>query len=303
LALVLGACATFPTQSLQDVAGKHQEEAARLEQAGRLGEALERWKVVLTIDPGHAEARRKKAELEAKARARAIEHVAAGRKQLERRDKQGAQREFVAALRLDPSNREAVALLHKSEEELGEKTAFARPMRQTVATTARGRGGTAPAKAPPEEEAEEEESGEEISFAEAVEIFRKGDYLNAIDAFTRVLAHQPGMREALEYQKLAYYNQGVAYLEKHNYADALRMFDQLRRLQPDFKRVAHYSQTAREKLADEHHLAGIRHFREQRLKEAIEEWDQALALNPKLESAKKNREQARRLLRSLEERQ
>jgi tetratricopeptide (TPR) repeat protein len=79
------------------------------------------------------------------------------------------------------------------------------------------------------------------------------------------------------------------------------MFERLRRIQPDFKRLSHYMQTAREKLADQHYLAGIRHFKEQKLKEAIEEWDQALALNPKLESARRSQERARRLLKSLQE--
>jgi tetratricopeptide (TPR) repeat protein len=88
---------------------------------------------------------------------------------------------------------------------------------------------------------------------------------------------------------------------KENYGEALKMFERLRRIQPDFKRLPHYMQTAREKLADQHNLAGIRHFKEQKLKEAIEEWDQALALNPKLENARRSKERARGLLKSLEE--
>jgi tetratricopeptide (TPR) repeat protein len=140
-----------------------------------------------------------------------------------------------------------------------------------------------------------------VSFAEAAELFRRGDYLAAIDAFSRVLAQQPGLREAVEYQKLAYYNQGVAYVGKGNYAEALKMFERLRRIQPDFKRLAHYMQTTREKLGDQHYLAGIRLYKEQRLQEAIEEWNQALALNPRLESAKRHQEQARKLLKRLEE--
>ena len=54
-------------------------------------------------------------------------------------------------------------------------------------------------------------------------------------------------------------------------------------------------------LANQHYVAGIRHFKEQKLREAIEEWDQALALNPKLESAKRSQERARKLLKHLEE--
>ncbi len=153
---------------------------------------------------------------------------------------------MLAALRLDPLNREALEQLYQSEQQLGEQTAFARPLRRSgiQAKSEPSQGGDAKS-APAEEPEEDEESGEEVSFAEATELFRRGDYLAAIDAFGRVLALQPGLREAVEYQKLAYYNQGVAYIAKQSYAEALKMFERLRRIQPDFKRLSHYMQTAR----------------------------------------------------------
>src|SRR3989304_819825 len=294
---VLSACAT--TQSLQQVAQRNQEESSRLEGAGRLRDALERWKIILTIDPQYPGASQKKRELEAKIKEQSNRHIVAGKELMQRRDKQGAQREFLAALRLDPLNRETLELLYQSEQQLGEQTAFARPLRKggIEAKSQPDQGGDA--KSSPAEEAEEEETGEEGSFAEAAEIFRRGDYLAAIDAFSRVLAQEPGLREAVEYQKLAYYNQGVAYMGKENYGEALKMFERLRRIQPDFKRLPHYIQTAREKLADQHYLAGIRYFKEQKLEEAIEEWDQALALNPKLENARRSREKAKGHLKRL----
>ena len=293
---------------LRDTLRKNQEEARRLEGEGRIREALDRWKIVVTIDPQHAEGRQKREALEAKIKEQSRQHIAAGKGFVQRRDKGAAQREFLAALRLDPLNREALEQLYQSDEQLGEQTAFARPLRK-VETPARGEAGPssaakpAPAeKAMPSEEAQaEEESGEEMSFAEAAELFRRGDYLAAIEAFARVLVQQPGMREAIEYQKLAYYNQGVAYVEREHYAEAMKMFEQVKKMQANFKRVDYYTQTSREKLADQHNLAGIRYFKEQKLKEAIAEWDQALALNPKLESARRSEEQAKRLLKRLEE--
>jgi tetratricopeptide (TPR) repeat protein len=292
-ACALSACASAEL-SLRDAIRKNQEEATRFEQAGQLRASLERWKIVSAIDPHAAGAGQKQSELEAKIREEAQRRIAAGKNHLQRRDKGGAQRELVAALRLDPRNREALDLLYQSEQQFGEQTAFARPLR--------GGGGVARA-APADEGEEEEESGEEVTLAEAAEIFRRGDYLAAIDAFNRVLAQEPGQREAMEYQKLAYYNQGLAYMGKESYGEALKMFERLRRIQPDYKRLPHYLQTAREKLADQHHLAAIRYFQKQQLKEAIEEWDQALALNPKLESARRSQERARRLLKSLQEHQ
>src|SRR3990170_1823703 len=223
--IALSACATVPT-GLSEGGRRYQEEAQRFERDGRLRESLERWRIVLAIDPQHPGANQKRTELEA-----------------------------------------------KSED----------------------------IKLSPAEEYEEEDTGEEVSFAEAAEIFRRGDYLAAIEAFNRVLAQQPGLREAIEYQKLAYYNQGLAYMKGESYVEALRMFERVRKIQPDFKRVSHEMQSAREKLADQHYLAGIRQYKEKKLKEAIEEWDQALALNPKLENARRSKEKARGLLKSLEE--
>jgi len=293
--IALSGCATVPT-GLSEGGRRYQEEAQRFERDGRLRESLERWKIVLAIDPQHPGANQKRTELEAKIQEKARLHVAAGKELLQRKEKQGAQRELLAALRLDPVNRETLELLYQSEQQLGEQTAYARPLRKGGVEAKSG-----DVKSSPAEEYEEEDTGEEVSFAEAAEIFRRGDYLAAIEAFNRVLAQQPGLREAIEYQKLAYYNQGLAYMKGESYVEALRMFERVRKIQPDFKRVSHEMQSAREKLADQHYLAGIRQYKEKKLKEAIEEWDQALALNPKLENARRSKERARGLLKSLEE--
>ena len=310
LVFAISACATIPSEppqgarevALKEAIRKNQEDATRLEREGRLRESLERWKIISAIDPQHAGARQKQRDLETKIQEQARWHVAAGKERLQRREKEGAQREFLAALRLDPLNREALEQLYQSEQQLGGQTAFARPLRKGGIQAKAEPNQGAEGKTPPGEEAEgDEESGEEVSLAEAAELFRKGDYLSAIEAFNRVLAQQPGLREAIEYQKLAYYNQGLAYMKGESYAEALRMFERVRRVQPDFKRLSQEMQTARKKLADQHNVAGIRLFKQQKLKEAIEEWDQALALNPELENAKRSQERARRLLRSLEE--
>ncbi len=300
--VIVSRAVSRPAAPLRETLQRNQEEARRLEADGRLAETLERWRIVLTIDPENAEARRKAQDLEARIKERFQQHLAAGKERLQQRDKQGSQREFLAALRLDPLNREAIEQLYQSDEQLGEQTAFARPLPATSSQAKVDRGRVGEAKSPGAGDPQEaEESGEEVSLAEATEIFRRGDYLAAIDAFTRVLALRPGMREAIDYQKQAYYNQGVAYMDSNHYVDALRMFDQVRKLQPDFKRLVSYTQTAREKVAEQHNLAGIRNFREKKLKEAIQEWDQALTLNPKLESAKRSRDRAVRLLKNLEE--
>ena len=302
-AMALSACAALTPRSaddaLLDAVRVHRQEAEGLEQAGRLHDSLERWRVIVTIDPNDQQARQKMQTLATAIQQRVGVRMAAGKAALQRRDRLAAQREFLAALRLDPTNRAALQQLYHAEELLGDQWAFAGSRHRSPASSDRHTGPANEAAVVPAAD-DAEESGEEVSFAEAAEVFRQGNYLGAIDAFDRVLTQQPGMREALEYQKLAYYNQGLDYLQKEQYSEALRMFEHLKRLQPDFKRLTHYLQVVREKAAEQHYLAGIREFKEQRLKEAIAEWDQALTLNHKLESARRSRERAQRMLKSLE---
>ena len=295
-ALILHACALFPRLSpeaaFQEAIRTNQAEALLLEQAGRIREALDRWKIVLTIDAHHATASQRIQQLSTTVREQSRRHVALGKEAFQRRDRQTAQRHYLAGLRLDPQNREAQQGLYATDEQLGDHSAFAKSRLHGTRS-----GAPTPLTVSSEEE---EETGEEMSLAEALELFRRKEYRAAIDAFSRVLALEPGLREALEYQKLAYYNGGVEYFEKANYTEALTMFDRLKKLQPDFKRLSHYWRQAREKLAEQHYLAGIHHFKEQQLKEAIQEWDQALVLNPNLENAKRSRERAKQLLKNLE---
>src|SRR3990170_2520872 len=161
---VLSACAT--TQSLQQVAQRNQEESSRLEGAGRLHDDLERWKIILTIDPQYPGASQKKRELEAKIKEQSNRHIVAGKELMQRRDKEGAQREFLAALRLDPLDREVLDQLYQSEQQLGEQSAFAKPLRRGGVGAKSQPGQSGDAKSSPAEEAEEEEeeTGEEVSF-------------------------------------------------------------------------------------------------------------------------------------------
>lgn len=293
--VLLPACASLfqlsPDAAFRNAIRANEAEALRLEQAGHLQYALDRWRIILTIDPQHATAPQKIQQLSNAVHEQSPRHVAQGKEALQRRDRQAAQRHYMAALRLNPQNREALQGLYAVDEQLGDPSAFARSRmfgsRTDAATLAMS----------PEDD---EETGEEISLSEALELFRRKEYRAAIDAFNRVLARDPQLREALEYQKLAYYQQGIEYFERALYAEAMDMFEWLKRLQPDFKRVAYYWGQTREKMAEQHYLAGIRHFKEQQLKEAIREWDHALALNPNLDNARRSRERANRLLKSLE---
>jgi cytochrome c-type biogenesis protein CcmH/NrfG len=60
---------------------------------------------------------------------------------------------------------------------------------------------------------------------------------------------------------------------------------------------------ARERAAQQHYAQGLQLYREEKLQEAIVQWKSVLEYEPDHANAKKNIEQAERLLRSLQQRQ
>jgi cytochrome c-type biogenesis protein CcmH/NrfG len=98
------------------------------------------------------------------------------------------------------------------------------------------------------------------------------------------------------------YHQGRTALADKKYDDSYRALTQLARLQPDYEDVARLLQQARRSMIDHHYQEGIRLFREEKLPEAIAEWKIVLEMEPRHVNARRNIEQAERLLKGLEER-
>ena len=61
-------------------------------------------------------------------------------------------------------------------------------------------------------------------------------------------------------------------------------------------------QQSRARVVDKHYSEGIKLYRDEKLKEAIREWQVVLEFDPTHVNAKKNIEQAERLLKGLEQR-
>ena len=128
------------------------------------------------------------------------------------------------------------------------------------------------------------------------------DYAVALADIDRYIALNPGDNEPVELKKLTLYRQGYALLEQKNYDDGYRTLRQLARLQPDYLDITSLVQQARRQVIDHHYQEGIRHFREERLQESIAQWRIVLEMDPQHPNARRNIEQAERLLEGLERR-
>jgi tetratricopeptide (TPR) repeat protein len=138
--------------------------------------------------------------------------------------------------------------------------------------------------------------------SEVREAIDRKEFPTALADLERYLAQNPRDRDGVELRKLALYRHGQTALEEKKYDDSYRALTQLARLQPDYQDVPRLLQQARRQVIDYHYQEGIRLFREEKLPEAIAEWKVVLEMEPNNPNARRNLEQAERLLKALEQR-
>jgi tetratricopeptide (TPR) repeat protein len=162
------------------------------------------------------------------------------------------------------------------------------------------------AEVPKGEAAREEAKDEYIAvnplLAEAREALDRKDYGDALSGVDRFLAGNPGNQEGLTVKKQALYQQGKAYMAGQRWEESYRTLTQLARLEPNYQDTAALMTQARTRAIEQHYREGVRLYREEKPAEAIVEWRAVLALDPEHANAKKNIDQAERLLKALEER-
>jgi tetratricopeptide (TPR) repeat protein len=167
------------------------------------------------------------------------------------------------------------------------------------------RPGPAPGPTPaPVGPAPKEEYTPEVNplLAEAREALERSDYADALGTVDKYLTGKPGDREGLTLKKQALYGQAKSQMEARQYPESIQSLTLLTRLQPDYEDASALLKQARTRLVEQHYTQGVRFYREEKLKEAISEWRVVLEMDPGHANARRNIDQAERLLRGLEQR-
>lgn len=167
------------------------------------------------------------------------------------------------------------------------------------------RPGPAPSPAAPTgPAAKDEPAPPEVNplLAEAREALERSDYPDAIGNVDKYLASKPGDREGLTIKKQALYGQAKSQMDAKQYSESLHSFALLTRLQPDYEDAPALLKQARARSIEQHYTQGVRFYREEKLKDAIAEWRVVLEMDPAHANARRNIDQAERLLRGLEQR-
>ncbi len=172
-----------------------------------------------------------------------------------------------------------------------EAPAVARPRPDTPAT-----GGAKPEPA-------EETPYVNPALAEAKEASEKGDYVLALSTIDRFLSQNPRSSEAVDLKRTVLLQQGKTLADQNKLTDSYAALTQLTKLSPKDNAVASLLANVRGRLIQQHYNQGIRLYREEKLPEAVAEWRSVLQYDPSHEGAKRNIEQADRLLKGLQVRQ
>jgi tetratricopeptide (TPR) repeat protein len=161
-----------------------------------------------------------------------------------------------------------------------------------------------PAAVPARPEPAREEGMPEVNplVAEAREALDRNDYPGALGDLDKLLGSDPGNREGADLKKLVLYRQGKAQLDQKQYDASYKTLSMLARLQPDYEDVRKLLPQTRGRAVEQHYQQGIRLYREEKLPEAIAEWRVVLELDPQHANAKRNIDQAEKLLKGLEQR-
>lgn len=134
------------------------------------------------------------------------------------------------------------------------------------------------------------------------EALERKEYGAALAAVDRLLEGNPKNGEWLDLKKAILYGQGKDELAGGNYDDAHRTLSELARLDSGYRDSAGLLREARNRAIQLHYNEGIRLSRDEQLEAAIAHWHAVLEHDPRHPEARRNIEQAERMLQVLEER-
>ncbi len=137
----------------------------------------------------------------------------------------------------------------------------------------------------------------------ARESLEKGEFQVALADVDRVLASNAQNPDAVELKKAVLYGLGKSQFGQKKYDDSVKTLVQLTRLTPTYQDSPTLLKQARTSAAQQHYAQGLQLYREEKLEDAITQWKAVLEYDPDHVNAKKNIDQAERLLKNLQQRQ
>jgi len=168
----------------------------------------------------------------------------------------------------------------------------------------------APAGALPEEEVEEEPEaqGEEPMVEDqaaayrdlGIELFNSQKYEDAISELQKVLNVNPEDEDATKYLSMAFFEKGIQSSKDDAYQRAIEEFEASLRYDKNCEKCKEYIEKSKEIYKDIHYNNGCSCFGNEKLADAIREWELVYAMDPGYKDVEQNLKKTRKLLDALE---
>jgi len=162
-------------------------------------------------------------------------------------------------------------------------------------------------EAMPKQEDEEEGSLEEpvdvvaMYLKHGIALYEGADYQDAIMEFNKVLNVNSDDVIAVDYLYKSYFQQAMISFAKRDYLSAKKGFEESLRYKSDCKKCDEYIRKSEEEYNEFHYAKGNLHFRNERLEDALKEWEMVYAVDPGYKGVEQNISKATKLLETLEE--
>ena len=133
-----------------------------------------------------------------------------------------------------------------------------------------------------------------------IELFENKEYAGAITEFRKVLNVYPEDSVTREYLTKSHFQQGLVFFTKADYLEARDEFRTALKYDKDCDKCKKNIQECEEKYKDVHYDKGLSYFKDEKLADAIREWELVHALDPNYKDVDKNLTKAKNLLERLE---
>ena len=136
---------------------------------------------------------------------------------------------------------------------------------------------------------------------QGVSLLEEGQYLAALHEFQKVLNTDPTRKQVREYMAWAHYRQGEIFFNHAEYLEARTHFQKALSFDKDWTACKEYVKRSEDAYKEVHYLKGIQHFEEEKLREAIDEWQVVSDMDPDYKQVQNYLLRARKLLEKVQE--
>ncbi len=329
--ILLTGCAGLPKAPLGEqfpsrmelLSERYQARALEYENNGELQRALFSWKIVAELDPGDRQFAEKIIDLSAAIESKGEEHFKKGVDSYDNGSFEAARKEFLIALRYNPNHKEALDYL-KNKLTFESYTVYKVKRGDTLKDIAQEvykdpgkdfliayfldlytKGEPVPGtylKLPVLEQAITRQLFDvEKELLKARNLLRDKYYEKVLPIASKVLEYDPKNKEAANLVNVSYYEIGKRLTLDKQYREALKMFNQVAPGYNGVKEAISDVNKTIKRDAEMYYREGVKHFLNEELEKAIDEWEKTLALDPEHQKAKRDIKNARGLLDKLKQ--